>query len=90
MFITGFAVKLGLVLVDAAGVEWLGAGLALDALLVEGGAVHRHAGLGRVDAGLAGRALRHRPLVGPTHCCRQPECQSTVERNVTWPAAGER
>ena len=71
MFITGFAVKLGLVLVDAAGVEWLGAGLALDALLVEGGAVHRHAGLGRVDAGLAGRALRHRrrPLVGPTHVC---------------------
>ena len=69
--VAGFTVKLGLVLVDVRGSEGLGTGLALDALLVEGGAVHRHAGLGRVDAGLAGRALRHRrrPLVGPTHVC---------------------
>ena len=69
--VASFTVKLGLVLVDVGRGERLGAGLALDALLVEGSAVHRHAGLGRIDASFAGRALRHRrrPLVGPTHAC---------------------
>ena len=95
MFVTGFTVKLGLVLVDAAGVEGLGAGLALDALLVEGGAVHRHAGLGREDAGLAGGTAR-----GGRWCPAHPVRPSqrppqhwpafTAQLNTVWTPCGTR
>ena len=54
--IATFAVELGVVLVEAGGVEGLPAALALDADLVEGSSVQGHHGLGRVDRGLAGRA----------------------------------
>ena len=65
--VAAFTVELGVVLVEAGGVEGLAAGLALDADLVEGSPVHRHHGLGREDGSLAGGAAGSRGGSRPTH-----------------------
>ena len=65
--VAAFTVELGVVLVEAVGVEGLAAGLALDADLVEGSPVHRHHGLGREDGSLAGGAAGSRGGSCPTH-----------------------
>ena len=86
--VAALTVELGVVLVEAGGVEGLAAGLALDADLVEGSPVHRHHGLGREDGGLAGGAAGSRGGSRPTH----PATTTTHNSDRDWdwsPATAE-
>ena len=65
--IATLAVELGVVLVEAGGVEGFAAAPALDAHLVEGSSVQGHHRLGGVDGGIAGGAPGGRGGSRPTH-----------------------
>ena len=84
--VAALAEELSVVLVEAGGVEDLAAALALDADLVEGGPVHRHHGLRRVDGGLADRAAGGRGGSCPTH----PATTTTVRLGQVWQEEGGR